>query len=92
MGKSGVIVTLAGGPDTVGSSTTTDNSGNWSLSVGNGAYAITPILAGVSSTPANRSVTVNNANSPGNNFTAATRSESVSFGANVKVSRGITAN
>ena len=73
VGKSGVIITLAGGAGTVGVSTTTDNSGNWSLSVGNGTYTVTPTLAGHQFTPANRSVTVNNADSPGNNFTAATR-------------------
>jgi uncharacterized delta-60 repeat protein len=64
---SGVTVTLSGG--TTGSATT-DASGNYSFSVTNGSYTITPGKTGFHFAPASAGVTVNNANVTGKDFTA----------------------
>ncbi|MCX8031517.1 MAG: carboxypeptidase regulatory-like domain-containing protein [Thermodesulfovibrionales bacterium] len=52
-------------------STTTDANGNYSFNnLDNGNYTVTPALSGFTFTPANRAVTINNANIVGQNFTA----------------------
>ncbi len=65
---------LAGVTVTDGSRTaTTDSAGNYSIAnVPNGTYTLTPSKAGYSFTPTTQSVTVNNANVTGKNFTATT--------------------
>ncbi|MGB5217272.1 MAG: carboxypeptidase regulatory-like domain-containing protein [Smithella sp.] len=65
---SGVSMTLTG---TGSSATTTDAGGNYSFSgAANGSYTITPSKTGYTFSPATRSITVNNANVTGQNFTA----------------------
>lgn len=65
---SGVIVTLTG---TGSSSATTDGSGNYIFSgAANGDYTLTPSRTGYTFSPANRSITVNNADMTGQNFTS----------------------
>ena len=63
----GVTITLGG--DNSGTATT-DASGNYSFTVANGSYTVTPVKAGYTFTPASKSVTINNAESTGNYFTA----------------------
>jgi len=63
-GQSGVTVSSGG------SSTVTDSNGNFSLSLSNAAYTLTPSLSGFSYTPTTRSVTVNGVAITGQNFTA----------------------
>ena len=66
----GVTITITG---TGSRSTLTDASGNYSFSgAANGSYTITPSKTGYTFSPANRSITVNNANVTGQNFTATT--------------------
>ncbi len=63
-GISGVVVS------TGSNSTTTNASGAYTLSgVVNGTYTLTPSLAGFAFSPTNRSVTVNDANVSGQDFT-----------------------
>jgi hypothetical protein len=66
VGLAGVTVALSGAAT---ATTTTDGSGTYSFSdLANGGYTVTPSKIGFAFTPVNRSVTVNNANSPGNDF------------------------
>lgn len=70
-GNAGVAGALVhyGGDDTF---VTADGSGNYSIpALANGTYEISPALANYAFTPPSRSVTVNNANVTGVNFTAA---------------------
>lgn len=67
-GGSGTPVALTG-PQTV--STSTDTSGNFQFDgITDGSYTVTPSRSGVSFTPTNKSVTVNNSSVSGVNFTA----------------------
>jgi hypothetical protein len=81
-GLSGVTVAL-----NTGSTTPTDNNGNYSFSgLVNGTYTVTPSRSGYTFTPASQSVTINGANKTGVNFTAAVstataRVVSINFGA-----------
>lgn len=66
--QSGVTITLSGGAS---ATTTTDTSGNYSFSgLANGSYTVTPLLTNYTFSPADIAVTLNGANSSGNNFTA----------------------
>jgi len=66
---SGAVVTLSGAAS---ATTTADANGNYSLTqLANGAYTITPSKSGFTFSPQNQSVTVNNGNQIGVNFTAA---------------------
>jgi len=70
----GTLLTLSGTPNLT---TTADSSGNFSFTgMGNGTYNLTPSKSGYTFTPASQSVTVNGANVPGINFTAASQSGS----------------
>lgn len=65
---SGVTMTLAGAATRT---TTTGVGGTYSFTaLGNGTYMVTPTLAGNTFTPTSRSVTTNNDNATGINFTA----------------------
>ena len=65
---SGVTITLSGDAS---ASTITDAGGNYSFSnLANGSYTSTPSLAGYTFSPAGISLTVNNADVTGQNFTA----------------------
>ena len=64
----GVTVTLGG--DNSGT-TTTDGSGNYSFTTANGSYTVTPSMTNYTFTPSSRTVTVNSADSAGNDFAAA---------------------
>ncbi len=67
-GASGATMTLSGAGS---SSTTSDGSGNYSFSgLSNGAYTVTPSKASCTFSPTSLNVTISNANSSGNNFTA----------------------
>jgi hypothetical protein len=69
---SGVTITLSG---TANATTTTDSSGNYSFAnLANGAYTVTPGKTGFTFSPTSQSVTINGANSTGNNFTATSTS------------------
>jgi inhibitor of cysteine peptidase len=73
----GATGTLSGA---AAASTTTDAAGNYSLTgLTNGTYTVTPSLAGYTFTPANRSMTVSDADASGNDFTAAYPSGSLTF-------------
>jgi Flp pilus assembly protein TadG len=67
-GVVGATVTLSG----AGSGTaTSDGSGNYSFSgLSNGGYTVTPSKTGCTFSPTSLNVTLSNANSSGNNFTA----------------------
>ena len=68
-GTPGVSVALSGAASTT---TTTDASGNYQFTgLANGAYTITPTLAGETFSPTSLSVTVSGANLSAENFTAA---------------------
>lgn len=68
-GLPGVTVSLQG---TSSNSVTTASDGTYSFTgVQNGLYTVTPSLAGYTFTPANLSVSVNNGNVTGQDFTAA---------------------
>jgi hypothetical protein len=83
---SGATISL-GGIST--SSTTADANGNYSFTqLANGAYTVTPSKAGLSFTPANRSVTLNGANAANINFTAATQSASIARDVTVSTDSG----
>jgi len=76
-GLVGVTVTLLG----TSFSTVTANDGTYSFAgVPNGAYTIIPTLKGYTFTPVNISVIVNNANMPGQNFTAVSPGGSIQIG------------
>jgi hypothetical protein len=65
-GVPGVTVTLSGAAT---GSTTTDASGNYSFNgLANGVYTVTPSFEGYSFGPANRTVTISDADVSGNNF------------------------
>jgi hypothetical protein len=66
-GSTGVTVTLSG---TSSATTTTDSSGNFSFTVVDGTYTITPTKSGYAFTPTNRSVTVSGATATGVSFTS----------------------
>jgi hypothetical protein len=69
-GLSGVTVSLQG---TSSNSATTNSDGNYAFTgVQNGLYTVTPSLTGFAFTPANRSVSVNNGDVTGQDFTATT--------------------
>ena len=71
-GLAGVSVTLTG---TTTAAATTDSSGNYTFSgLQNGSYVVTPLLSGYTFSPTTLSVTVNNANLTGKNFTATAQS------------------
>jgi hypothetical protein len=63
----GITVSLTG---TTTASGVTDASGNYSVTVPNGSYVVTPAAVGVSFSPASQPVTVNGASVGGVNFTA----------------------
>jgi hypothetical protein len=66
---SGATVTLSG---TASATTTANANGNYSFTqLANGAYAVTPSKSGFTFSPKSQSVTVNNGNQAGINFTAA---------------------
>jgi hypothetical protein len=65
---SGVTISVTG---TATATATTDASGNFSVSLVNGTYTITPTKAGFTFTPVNRSVTVNSLPVSSVNFTSA---------------------
>ena len=68
VGQPGVIVALTGAAT---GAAITDASGNYSFAgLQNGSYTVTPAIGGYSFSPGNASVTVNNANVTGKNFTA----------------------
>lgn len=65
---SGVTITLSGAGS---ASTTTGSGGSYTFTgLSNGTYTVTPGKSGYTFSPTNRSVTVNNANVTGQNFTA----------------------
>ena len=81
---SGVTITLTG---TGSNSITTDAGGNYSFSgAANGSYTITPSKTGYTFSPASRSITVNNANVTGQNFTATSSSTTYTSAGGVPVS------
>jgi FtsP/CotA-like multicopper oxidase with cupredoxin domain len=62
----GVTMTLTGAAN---ATTTTDAAGNYSFTgLANGAYTVTPSLAGYTFSPVNRAVTISGASVPGQNF------------------------
>jgi len=68
VGLSGVIISLTGASTTT---TTTDANGNYAFSgAKNGSYTVTPSLTGYNFSPAIKSITVNSADSAGQNFSA----------------------
>ena len=87
---SGITITLTG---TSSKSTTTDASGNYSFTGAvNGSYTITPSVAGYTYSPASRTVTVNNTNITGQNFTVVvitSGSLDTTFGKSGKVTTAI---
>lgn len=84
-GGSGATVALSGSTT---ASTTADSSGNYSFSVANGTYTVTPTKSGYSFSPANQSVTVNGTNVTGVNFSASAVTYSLS--GNVSGTTGVT--
>jgi inhibitor of cysteine peptidase len=69
-GSGALLVTMTLTGDNNGS-TITDNKGNYSFpNLPNGSYTVTPSLSGYTFTPANISLTVNNADITGQDFTA----------------------
>jgi Ig-like domain-containing protein/SdrD B-like protein len=75
-GGSGATLTLGGAAV---ATTTADNSGNYTFTgLANGNYSVTPSHAGYTFTPSNQSVSVNNANMTGVNFTDAAQNFSIS--------------
>lgn len=82
----GVTVNL-GGASTA--TTTTNALGNYTFTgLANGAYTVTPSLAGYLFVPANRNVTVNNANVSGQNFTGTVIRTTYSISGTVSTSGG----
>ncbi len=77
----GVTVTLSGAAN---KTATTDNYGNYSFAgLTNGTYTITPAKTGYTFTPTSRTVTVNNANLTGQNFTGIISSATYSISGRV---------
>lgn len=67
-GLSGVTITLTG---TGSTTTTTGSDGNYTFTgAQNGSYTIAPLKSGYTFSPSSRSITVNNANVTGQDFTA----------------------
>jgi Carboxypeptidase regulatory-like domain len=68
-GGSGATVTLSG---SASATALTDSSGNYAFAgLASGTYVVTPANSGYTFSPLNQSVTINAANAPGVNFTAA---------------------
>ena len=66
--QQGVTMTLTGAANT---QTTTASDGTYSFTgLANGGYTVTPSLAGFTFAPTSKPITISNANSTGNNFTA----------------------
>ena len=85
--SAGVTVSLTGAAT---ASTTTDASGNYSFTgLANGAYTVTPSLAGYTFTPANAAVTVSGASVTGKNFTS-TGAYAISGTVSGAVAAGVT--
>src|SRR6266705_1087783 len=75
-GGSGATLTLGGAAT---ATTTADNSGNYTFAgLANGNYAVTPSHTGYNFSPSNQSVSVNNSNMTGVNFTDAAQTFSIS--------------
>jgi hypothetical protein len=73
---SGATITLSGAAS---ATTTADSAGNYSFNgLANGNYTVTPTKSGFTFSPASAPVTINNANVPGVNFTAAPTTFSIS--------------
>jgi hypothetical protein len=87
----GVTVNLTG---TSSGTATTDSSGNYSFtSLSNGGYTVTPSKSGFTFAPTSQSVTVNNANPPGTNFTStAVPTYTISGTVSGAVTTGVTVN
>ena len=73
--SAGVAVAVSGDAT---ASTTTDALGNYSFQVEDGSYTVTPSLSGYLFTPSNIPLTVNGADLPGQNFTSAGITYSIS--------------
>ena len=65
--KEGVAIQLTGAAT---ASTTTDADGNYSFSMHNGIYTVTPFKAGYTFNPTSTAVTINGADQAGKNFVA----------------------
>jgi uncharacterized protein (TIGR03437 family) len=77
----GATVTLSGAAS---ATVTADASGNYSFTgLANGTYTVTPSKSGLTFSPANQSVSINNANVAGINFTAQTSTQTISVDAKV---------
>jgi uncharacterized protein (TIGR03437 family) len=77
----GATVTLSGAAS---ATVTADASGNYSFtSLANGTYTVTPSKTGFTFSPANQSVSINNANVAGINFTAQSSTQTITVDANV---------
>ena len=75
-GLAGVAVSLQG---TSSNSATTNSDGTYTFTgIQNGLYTVTPALAGYTFTPANRSVTINNGDMTGEDFTSAAQTAGIS--------------
>lgn len=75
-GVSGATVALSGASS---ATTTADGSGNFRFNnLANGNYTVMPSKAGLSFTPANKAVTINNANVTGVTFSATAQTYSIS--------------
>ena len=84
----GVTITLSGAG---AATTTTGVGGTYSFaSMPNGTYTITPSLTGYTFSPASKSVTVNNADATGQNFTATAVTYSISGTVSGAVAQGVT--
>ncbi|MEJ2392937.1 MAG: carboxypeptidase-like regulatory domain-containing protein [Gammaproteobacteria bacterium] len=86
----GVTLTLSG---TSSATTTTDSSGNYSFTgLADGTYTITASSAGNTFTPGSKQVTINGADSNGNNFTATTTSTTHNISGTISgaVTSGVT--
>lgn len=90
-GGSGVTITLTGAAT---ASTTTDVSGNYSLTgLADGSYTVKPSKTGYTFTPSSKNVTVSGANQTGINFTATantTPTYAISGTVSGAVSSGVT--
>jgi len=84
-GFPGVTVNLTGGKT---ASTTTDASGNYSFTVANGSYTVTPVKTKYTFTSTSRTVTINNADSMGNDFDATAVSGTYTLSGTVSLSGG----
>jgi hypothetical protein len=87
---SGVTMTLSGAAN---ATTTTDVSGNYSFAgLANGAYTVTPSLAGYTFSPVNRAVTISGASVPGQNFTGTIIAVTYSISGTVSTTGGAAMN